>query len=92
MKNQKINQKVSSGTNYQKQKNYYIIDNLLVRLMKCGQGTQNFLALLTLQALGSLPNDSLGGDMVLVSTITFKKRSKVKAMCCKTTPNMFSGC
>ena len=80
MKNQKINQEVSPGTNNQKQKNYYIIDNLLGRLMKCGQGTQNFLTLLTLQALGSLPNDSLGGDIVLISTITLKKRGKVKAI------------
>ena len=65
-----MNQKVSPGTNNQKQKNYYIIDNLLGRLMKHGQGTQNILTLLTLQALGSLPNNSLGGDIVFVSTIT----------------------
>ena len=51
-------------------RNYYIIDNLLVRLMKHGQQTQNIHTLLTLQALGSLPNDSLGGDIVLVPIIT----------------------
>ena len=78
MKNRKINQKVSPGTNNQKQKTYYIIDNLLVRLMKCGQGTQNVLTFLALQTMDNLPNDSLGGDVVLISTITFKKRGQSK--------------
>ena len=70
MQNRKTNQKISPG------KNESLHYNLWDRLMKLGQGTQNILAfpLLTLHAVDSLPDDSLGRDVVLILTVTSKKK------------------
>ena len=81
MKNQKINQKVSPGTNNQKQKNYYIIDNLLVRLMKREQETQNVLTLSPSKPWAASPMTAWV-EILSSSPLLLKKRggNKVKAI------------